>query len=219
MSLVSYERVNLVRGSKTILSDVSFSVDEGERVVFRGRSGSGKSTILKCLLGVHCPQRGRILYAGEPLDRETVQKVRTSAAYIGQEPVMGAETVRQALLLPFRFKAHRGREPSEAALAQTLEALRLPEELLARECSRVSGGEKQRIALARALLLGKSLYLLDEITSALDPESKQAVIAALSRPGLTLLSVAHDPDWIAWCNTVYELEEGRLAREERHGHD
>ncbi|CAL1239300.1 ABC transporter ATP-binding protein [Candidatus Methylocalor cossyra] len=215
--LIRFEHVTLAVRSQRLLSDVSFSLASGEKAVVRGRSGAGKSTLLKTLLGLHRPTAGRILYQGRPLDPATTRLLRTHAAYIGQEPVLGAETVREALLLPFRFKAHRGRTPTEAQLVATLAGLGLPAALLDHPAGRVSGGEKQRIALARALLLGKSLYLLDEITSALDAESKQAVLALLLDPTITVLSVAHDPEWIARCTKVYDLDQGRLARETQLG--
>ncbi|MBE0437797.1 MAG: ATP-binding cassette domain-containing protein, partial [Methylomicrobium sp.] len=102
-------------------------------------------------------------------------------------------------------------------LSEVLNRLHLTVDILKRKCSRISGGEKQRIALARGLLLDKSLYLLDEITSALDAESKQAVFDVFSDPQLTVLSVAHDTEWLARCDRILELEAGRLVRERAHG--
>ncbi|MEW6038516.1 MAG: ABC transporter ATP-binding protein [Pseudomonadota bacterium] len=209
--LVRFDRVSVAAGDRTILRNLSFEIGEGEKAVFRGKSGSGKSTVLKTLLGVYPVAEGRVYFAGRPLDREAVAAIRALAAYIGQEPVLGADTVRQALLLPFTFKAHRGKTPSSGKLAETLSRLGLAPSILDQDCNRVSGGEKQRIAVARAQLLGKRLYLLDEVTSALDPESKRAVLDFFADPALTVLSVAHDPDWIARCDTVFELEDGRLA--------
>jgi putative ABC transport system ATP-binding protein len=216
-ALIRFDRVCVSVRGKSILADVSFAVQAGEKAVFRGKSGSGKSTVLKTLLGLYPLAAGRILFEDEPLDPPTVQSIRRRAAYIGQEPVLGAETVREALMLPFRFKTHRENKPSERRLIDALERLHLSPDILDRECRLVSGGEKQRIAIARALLLGKSLYLLDEVTSALDAESKQAVLDVFADPAFTVLSVAHDPDWVARCDIVLELEGGRLARIHRDG--
>ncbi|WP_036269873.1 ATP-binding cassette domain-containing protein [Methylocaldum szegediense] len=216
-ALIRFDRVSVSVHGKSILAGISFAVNVGEKAVFRGKSGSGKSTVLKTLLGLYRVTSGRIFFEHEPLDSSTVKSVRRRAAYIGQEPVLGAETVREALMLPFRFKTHRGNEPSDRRLNEVLARLHLSPDILARECRLVSGGEKQRIAIARALLLGKSLYLLDEVTSALDDESKQAVLNVFADPSFTVLSVAHDPDWVARCDLVLELEGGRLARIHHNG--
>jgi putative ABC transport system ATP-binding protein len=126
--------------------------------------------------------------------------------------MLGAKNVRDALLLPFQFTAHRNHRPTETQLVKTLQRLHLPTDILNQECNRISGGEKQRIALARGLLLGNKLYLLDEVTSALDAESKQAVSDIFSDPHLTVLSVTHDPEWMQRCDTIFELEAGRLTQ-------
>ncbi len=215
--LIHFAQVTIAAHQKNLLDAVTFSLNTGEKAVLRGRSGSGKSTVLKALLGLYPLAQGAIYFHGQALSPETARAIRSAAAYIGQEPVLGAETVRDALLLPFRFKAHRGHTPSPTRQREVLDALHLPAGLLDQACRQVSGGEKQRIALARAMLLGKSLYLLDEVTSALDPESKRAVFEALADPGLTVLSVAHDPDWIARCGVAYTLADGRIAEEARHG--
>ena len=131
--------------------------------------------------------------------------------------MLGAEKVRDALLLPFQFKAHREHQPTKAQLLEVLQRLQLPVSILNQESSRISGGEKQRIALARGLLLGKTLYLLDEVTSALDAQSKQAVFDVFSDPQLTVLSVAHDPEWLERSDIIFTLEAGRLTEVKRHG--
>lgn len=220
MPLIDFQNVTVAAYGKTLLENISLSVEQGQRVVLRGKSGSGKSTILKCLMGLHEPLSGEILFKDQVLHQDGIRVIRTQAAWIGQEPVLGAETVREAMLLPFRFKAHhREKPPGREELISSLAAMGLTEELLERDCQRISGGEKQRIALARGLLLGKSLFLCDEVTSALDAESREAVMTALSKPGITVFSVAHDPEWINWSNTVYRVESGKIAGVVHHGRD
>ena len=214
--LIQFDRVGVSIHGKVILAGISFDLNAGDKAVFRGKSGAGKSTVLKTLLGLY-PFGGTVSFLGKPLDKSVIAEIRRCAAYIGQEPVLGAETVRDALLLPFQFKAHSGNKPSESKLIEALRTLHLPEAILSQDCSRVSGGEKQRIALARGLLLGKSLYLLDEVTSALDVESKQAVFDVFADPRLTVLSVAHDPDWIHRCGRVFDLEAGNTTEEKGNG--
>ena len=123
--------------------------------------------------------------------------------------------MREALLLPFSFKAHRENRPSNERIIQCLKRLHLSEDILGKPCSRVSGGEKQRIAIIRALLLDKTIFLADEITSALDPESRKAVMDELFRPEITLLSVSHDPEWISSCGRVVEIIDQKLVEEKK----
>ncbi|MGZ8239459.1 MAG: ABC transporter ATP-binding protein [Methylobacter sp.] len=217
LPIIRFDHVSVTVYEKIILSDISFSLFPGQKAVLCGKSGSGKSSVLRALLGLHPITSGTVYFQEQPLSSSSVQAIRSHTAYIGQEPMLGAETVREALLLPFQFKTHRGHRPTEAQLIEVLLRLQLPSDILSRESNRVSGGEKQRIALARGLLLGKKLYLLDEVTSALDAQSKQVVFDVFSDPNLTVLSVAHDPEWLELCDTIFELEAGRLTQVKRNG--
>ncbi|MGZ8929048.1 MAG: ABC transporter ATP-binding protein [Methylobacter sp.] len=217
LPIIRFDHVSVSVYEKTILSDISFSLFPGQKAVLCGKSGSGKSSVLRALLGLHPITSGTVYFQEQPLSSSSVQAIRSHTSYIGQEPMLGAETVREALLLPFQFKTHRGHRPTEAQLIEVLLRLQLPSDILSRESNRVSGGEKQRIALARGLLLGKKLYLLDEVTSALDAQSKQVVFDVFSDPNLTVLSVAHDPEWLELCDTIFELEAGRLTQVKRNG--
>lgn len=211
--LIQFDLATVALRDKSLMSDISFSLAPGAKAVLQGRSGSGKSTVLKALLGFFPLTRGDIRFQGASLSPQVARRLRTFAAYIGQEPILGAETVREALLLPFQYQAHQQHRPTEPELIRSLETFQLPASLLDQACARISVGEKQRVALARAKLLGKKLYLLDEVTSALDEESKAPVFKLLADPTLTVLSVAHDPEWIDRCGTVLELVDGRMTRE------
>ena len=215
-TIIRFDQATVIVKGNTILSNISFTLGTGEKAVLSGKSGSGKSTVLKTLLGLLPLTSGTVYFEEKPLTPTTISTIRSHTAYIGQEPVLGADTVHDALLLPFQFKAHRDHKPTDSRIIAVLEQLRLPTDILKQESSRISGGEKQRIALARGLLLGKSLYLLDEVTSALDVESKQAVFDVFANPNLTVLSVTHDPDWMARCDMILELEDGRLTQVSHH---
>lgn len=215
-AIIQFDRVSVTAKNKLILSDISFSLFPGDKAVLCGKSGSGKSTVLRAMLGLHTLTGGTIYFQQQQLSPQSIQTIRSCTAYIGQEPMLGADHVRDALLLPFQFKTHLKNRPSDQRLIEVLHQLQLPEDILGQESGSISGGEKQRIALARGLLLGKTVYLLDEVTSALDAESKQAVFNVFSDPKLTVLSVAHDPEWLHRCGILIELDAGKLLEIKRH---
>ena len=100
------------------------------KLCYAGKSGSGKSSVLRTLLGLHPLTLGTVYFQEKPLTPTSVQTIRSCTAYIGQEPILGAESVREALLLPFQFKTHRDHRPTQAQLIEVLQRLQLPEDIL-----------------------------------------------------------------------------------------
>ena len=212
--MIFFENLTIQIHQQTLLKAACLHIQPGEKTVLRGTSGSGKSSLLKSAVGAIPIQHGRVRIDGVELSAETVSDIRARVAFIGQEPILGADKVQEALLMPFRFKAHRHNLPAKEKIHALLERLHLSKDILDKPCARISGGEKQRIAIARALLLGKTIFLADEITSALDPESRAAVMDELFRPEITLLSVSHDPEWVARGTRVIEITEHQLVEAE-----
>ncbi len=208
--MIAFEDITLRIQRQTLLENVSLQVAVDDKLILRGPSGCGKSSLLRSVVGALPLSSGSIHLDGITLSAETAGEVRSRIAFIGQEPVLGAERVRDALLLPFSFKAHRHNKPDDERIYDLLERLCLDTTILDKSSQRISGGEKQRIAIARALLLNKTIFLADEITSALDPESKAAVMNELFRDGITLLSVSHDPEWIAAGSRLIEFRNQQL---------
>ncbi len=208
--MITYKNISLQVHRQTLLENTSLQIGPGDKVVIRGASGSGKSSLLKCAVGALPMAGGSVRVDGTELSAKTASDIRSRIAFIGQEPVLGAESVRDALLLPFTFKAHHGMAPTEEKIFRHLKRLHLSMDILDKPCVRISGGEKQRIAILRALLLNKTIFIADEVTSALDPESRTAVMEELFQPGITLLSVSHDPEWINACERVVEISNHQL---------
>ena len=208
--MLLFDNISICVHQQELLTHTRLHVRPGEKRVLRGSSGSGKSSLLKSAVGAVPLSQGSVRIDKTLLSASTVSDIRGRIAYIGQEPRLGAERVREAVWLPFSYKAHRGHKPNEKQLHDLLDRLHLSTDILNKPCSRISGGEKQRIAIIRALLLGKSIFLADEVTSALDPESKTSVMAELFRPEITLLSVSHDPEWVKACERVFEIQEKQI---------
>jgi putative ABC transport system ATP-binding protein len=209
--MVRFDHVTVSYYDQKIIDDVSFLIEEKERAVFYGKSGSGKSTILTTVLGAHIPESGTIYFDESPVNSKNILEVRRSVSFIGQEPILGAETIREAILLPYTFKVNRSSAPSEKTIVETLNKLQLESNILEKDASVVSGGEKQRVAIARELLQNKTVFLVDELTSALDIESKKAVLDLFTSSEYTVISVSHDTDWYSICTKFLKVENGKIV--------
>lgn len=190
-----------------VLRDFCLSLAAGERVALAGASGSGKSTVLKCALGLVVPEAGTIRIFGEELTGHSVWDLRRHLAYVAQEPDMGAGTMREVLEQPFRYRVNAALHGNLHRLPELMARFRLDAALLDKGMNTLSGGEKQRVALLSAILLDRRIILLDEASSALDKANKQAVADYLREDsGLTVLSVSHDSEWLGFSTRVVDLE-------------
>lgn len=172
--------------------DVTFALDAGAKARVEGRSGTGKSTLLHCLLGFVRPLAGRITILGHVLSVETFGAIRSRMAYVTQEPDLGTGTVNDAILRPFAYKANAHLHPTDKDIGHWCDHFFLPQNLLTQDVTTLSGGQKQRVALITAILLERDIILLDEPTSALDAISKVAVSEHFYRTDQTVLWVSHD---------------------------
>jgi putative ABC transport system ATP-binding protein len=209
--MIRFENITVREKDFTILYDVSFIINEREKIAFCGKSGSGKTTILTTILGAHIPVNGSVWLAGEKITSKNISRLRQSVSFIGQEPILGAEKVIDAILLPFTYRANRKKNPSHEKIISSIEKLHLSPSILSKETSVISGGEKQRVAIARELLQDKKIFIVDEITSALDPESKNVVLDMFNNNDYTVVSASHDPDWLNICSRVVKVDDGRIV--------
>ncbi len=198
--------LTIAYNGRTILRGFSMRVAVGEKVGLSGRPGSGKSSLLRAVLGFVAPVEGRILILGEELGPGTVWALRRRIAYVPQEPELGRGLTREVLERPFALKANAHLRGNLERIEPLLERFRLTRSVLGEAVTDLSGGEKQRIALITALLLERPILLLDEASSALDPESRRAVAEyLLERRGLTILSVSHDQEGFPVAGRVVEV--------------
>ncbi len=204
-SMIKLEHIVIQISGKVLLDFDRLVIQQGQKVVLTGPSGSGKSCLLQSILGGVPLAAGSISVQGLELCPRNLAKIRARTSYIGQEPFLGTATVNEALLLPFTYNAHKKSRPSEQEIKTRMSCLGLSPELLAETCGTLSGGEKQRLAVVRALLLNNTLLLADEITSALDCDNKDTIIETVLGGALTVFSVSHDPDWIRACDRVVTI--------------
>lgn len=197
-------------GGKAVLRDVCLDVGTGERVGIVGASGCGKSTLMKLLAGLYAPQAGFVEVEGE----RTPEGIRRHVAMVMQSPMLLPAGIRENITC--------GHPMDDETLTRAVEAAQLagwvatlPEGLdtfVGERGSKVSGGQAQRIAIARAIAKGAPVILLDEATSALDGDTGRLVLAALESlaEGRTVVSVTHRMETLTGCSRVYALEGGRL---------
>jgi putative ABC transport system ATP-binding protein len=185
------------RPAMGIVNDISFSVERGGALTIVGPSGSGKSSVLRCLNRLVEPTSGTVRFDGRDTRSFDPRELRCRVALVMQTPVMFEGTVRDNLCI--RPAGVRG-DFSEDRLGATLDEVGLEPALLDREAATLSGGEKQRVTIARALLRDPQALLLDEPTSALDPPNALLVVETVSRlraaRGLSIVAVTHQPDLV-----------------------
>ncbi|WP_423141590.1 ABCB family ABC transporter ATP-binding protein/permease [Parablastomonas sp. CN1-191] len=206
---------------RTILHGLSFEVPAGSQVAVVGPSGAGKSTIARLVFRFYDPWSGRILIDGQDIREVTQASLRAAIGIVPQDSVLFNDTIgyniaygRDGADEETVARAVRG-----AALADLV--ARLPDGLeteVGERGLKLSGGEKQRVAIARTLVKDPPILLLDEATSALDTRTEQDILATLHRvsTGRTSLSIAHRLSTVADADRIFVLAEGRLAESGTH---
>lgn len=210
--MIELNKVTISRGGKILLGDTSILINTGEKAVVTGPSGCGKTSLLSAIVGCFPVDSGTITVDDIILNHGNVREIRQKVAFIGQEPVLGANTVKDAMELPFSFHANRKKIPFENEIIDSLEKLHLSKDIYNKECKSISGGERQRVAIARALLLGKQIFIADELTSALDKRSASTIVGIFKEIDITMLSVSHDPLWVSEQDKVYKFEKTGLVQ-------
>ncbi len=169
-----------------VLEHLDLAVDSGDFAIITGASGSGKSTILRIICRLLEPASGTIHFKGAPVTGLRPAVLRSAICYVPQVPVMTDGTVAENLLLPFAFAANRKKTPpSAAAVRELLDGISLAGIDPGQSAQQLSVGQKQRLALLRALLQEPDILLLDEPTSALDPETATQVFSKIERQHLS----------------------------------
>jgi ABC-type lipoprotein export system ATPase subunit len=206
--LIRFENIGIGYNSKTLLDGLSFDIAAGDKLVLKGGSGSGKTSLLNVVTGFVRPSSGRMLLHDEESNQDNIHLLRRQIAYLPQQINFSDYDVEDFILLPFTFSVNKPIRPDREKILELFKLLGLKPELIDSTMQEVSGGEKQRIALVSCLLLQRQILLLDEPVSALDAASKNLVMDYLfNQKELTIISASHDPDWVARCSKIINLHE------------
>jgi ATP-binding cassette, subfamily B, bacterial len=225
LTRLAFEKVSFTHLTATApaVQDVSFELRRGETVAFVGPSGSGKTTLVKLLVGLYRPQGGLILYDDTPHDRVELEGLRERIGFVTQDTQLFSGSIRENLLFvrPDATDAECLEVLQRAACQPLLaRAERGLDTLIGEGGVKVSGGEKQRLSIARALLRRPHLLVFDEATSALDSLTEQEVSrtireVATDRRVMTVL-IAHRLSTVLHADRIYVLERGHVVEEGRH---
>lgn len=209
--MIKFENVSFSYGEHTVLDNVSFEINEGEQVGLIGANGAGKSTIMKAALGlISCG--GEIKIDSMPMERENLPAIRKVLGYVLQDSdnQMFMPTVLEDMIFgPINYGMSR--EEAEKAAEETLAQLGL-EYLKNRHNHKMSGGEKRMAAIATILAMKPKAMLMDEPSTALDPQNRRTLIRVLNALPITKIIASHDLDLILdTCDRVLLLSDGKIA--------
>jgi ABC-type multidrug transport system fused ATPase/permease subunit len=211
----SYEK-----GKTHALKNVSFHIRHGETVAFVGHSGSGKSTIISLILRAHTPQQGEIFVDDLPLNSVAIASWRSRIGVVSQQVMLWDDTLKENVLYG------SNREIDESRLDEILRGSRIDEfydrlgekgrdSLIGENGTQLSGGQSQRVAIARVLARDPRLVIFDEATSALDYKTEAEVFQAMNRAleGRTGILVAHRLGTVKRANRIFVLHKGEIVGE------
>lgn len=215
--MIEVKGVHKYFGSLHVLRGISLSVQKGEVLVIIGPSGSGKSTLLRCINGLEGIDAGEILVDAKKVDPHSreVHKLREQVGFIFQRfNLFGHLTaINNITLAPRLVKRMPGPEANELGL-RLLAQVGLSDKANAYP-AQLSGGQQQRVAIARAMAMNPKALLMDEITSALDPELVNEVlevVTALARQGMTMIVVSHEMGFARNVATkIMLMDEGKVV--------
>ncbi|MHC9532082.1 ABC transporter ATP-binding protein [Dellaglioa sp. L3N] len=210
--IINLQDISLEINNHSLLKHISFKVNSGDFLTITGPSGSGKSTILKLIAGLISRTSGDIQFNNQSIDSYDPINYRRVVSYCFQTPVLFGETVKDNLEFPYII---RKQNFDEAHAIVSLESVGLPSHYLSKSINELSGGEKQRVALIRNLIFLPKVLLLDEITSALDSESKKIIHTLINHLNdsnkITIIAVTHDDSEIKMADQLIEIVNGQMT--------
>jgi len=225
LRMLAFEGVSFTHATaaQPALADVSFDVQRGHTIAFVGPSGAGKTTLVKLLVGLYRPSHGRILYNGVSSERVDLDRFRERIGFVTQDAQLFSGTIRENLLFvrpdatDDQCLAVLRRAAAHSLLTRADQGL---DTVIGEGGMKISGGEKQRLSIARALLRNPHLLVFDEATSSLDSLTEEEISRTMRdvAEGADVITVliAHRLSTVLHADRIFVLERGRVVEEGRH---
>ncbi|MGL5582319.1 MAG: ABC transporter ATP-binding protein [Cetobacterium sp.] len=190
--MIKFKNIDLKFNDKIILKDFNLTINKGEKVLIAGKSGKGKSTLLKILLGFNSPDSGEVLFQDIQLNEKNIDNIRKYLGYMPQSTPFLNDNVEKIINTIFNYKLNSKKKLDYDKLFYYFNLFNLDKNILTKHINELSGGEKQRFAFIITILLDREVWILDEITSSLDQDMKEKVTHYILNSDKTVLLVSHD---------------------------
>lgn len=224
MKSIIVENASLIRGNRLVLDNVSFSVKEGKCIALYGSNGSGKTTLLTLINGLLFCKSGKVIIGNTVVSPKTAQQIRIITGYVPQSfdvdyriPILSKTVVLSGCY----GKIGLFNYPDQTMLKKTYQLMETLEisHVFNRPFGQISGGERQKVMIARAMVQEPEILLLDEPFSSISQASKNKIIETIKKlhkeKGITILLVSHEKTVIEkLCNRILYMEEGKIISEE-----
>jgi len=220
-TVVEIEHLKKSFGTKEVLKDISLKIEKGENLVVLGKSGSGKSVLIKCLIGLLEPDEGKVILLDKnvtELNDEDLNALRKKVGFLFQSAALyDSMTVRENLEFPLRDLKKKDRGEIDALVTETLKSVGL-EDSIDKMPSELSGGMRKRVGLARTLILKPEIILYDEPTTGLDPitskEISQLILDVQKKYNAASIIITHDIECARiTANRMVVIKEGECTAE------
>ncbi len=211
--MIKCENIRIENDKKLILDNVNLHIKKGEKILLKGESGSGKTSLIRAII-YFTEFLGEIIYEGKRIGIENINKYRNNIGYIGQKIPNFNQSVGEFLSIHKDFKFNKNLKLNDKKKFELLERLNFNESILNSKFNVLSGGERQRIAVIGVLLLNKPFYIFDEITSALDKKNINSLISLIMEDEeRTVISVSHNIEWEKYSTRIIKMENGAIIED------
>ena len=191
--MIKFESVYLKQNGKEIFSNLNFFVDNNKKVLIQGKSGIGKTTLFKTLLGFETIDRGKVSFNGLNITKENIKTIRQQIFYLSQDIDLKDEIV--SLLIDEILDHDLLKNSDKINIESLKDFLDLDNVIFSQTIKELSGGERQRIGLLICFLLDRPVWLLDEPTAAIDDKMKKKVVDYILDQNKTIIVISHDSIW------------------------